>query len=338
MINIGGSMMRDSSKITPENFGEMVLLANPATIYAQCIKSFKDIVTLDQFSELLISFNHGVKQYNLLQMNELADHYNQYIWLNDDKDKGICVVFGKDGLIHRLLIKPYIEFPKSDSKLTHNLYSMPIKDEWYVFWGGNNEFLNYHYVYPSQRYAYDLVIMVDGKTYNNNGLRNENFYAFNKEVTTSANGKIIEVVNHIADNVPGEMNDDAPAGNYVIIEHANKEYSLIAHFKQHSIVVSKGEEVTQGQLLGLCGNSGNSSEPHIHFQIMDKPSLERGKSICIRFNGDIKPIQGDYVTPSSTSIISQEKNKIDTIDKVDIAFSLPDIILAIPRIIGSFFK
>lgn len=330
-------MMRHSSdKITAENFGEMILIANPATIYAQCIKSFQEIVTVNQFSELLNSFNHGVERYNLLQMNELADNYKQYIWLDDNKNKAVCVVFGKDGLIHRILVKPYIKFPQSDNQLTQNIYSMPIKDEWYVFWGGKNEFLNYHYIYPSQRYAYDLVIMKEGKSYNNNSLRNESFYAFNKEVTAPAHGRIVEVVNHIADNLPGEMNADVPAGNYVIIEHAHKEYSFIAHFKQHSIKVRKGEEVTQGQLLGLCGNSGNSSEPHIHFQVMDKPSLERGRSICIRFSGDIDPIQGDYVTPSP--INTQEKNKLDTVDKADIASSLPDFLLAIPRIIGSFFK
>jgi len=330
-------MRNSGNKIKAENFGEMVLLANPATIYDHCIKSFQEIVTLDQFSELLNSFNHGVEQYNLLQMNELAGDYKQYIWLDDDKNKAICVVFGKEGLIHRLLVKPYIKFPNCDNQLTRNIYSMPIKDEWYVFWGGKNEFLNYHYVYPSQRYAYDLVIMKDGKSYNNNRLRNENFYAFNKEVTAPANGKIIEVVNHIPDNLPGEMNEDVPAGNYVIIEHENKEYSLIAHFKQHSIVVSEGEEVRQGQLLGLCGNSGNSSEPHIHFQVMNKPSLDQGKSICIRFSGGIEPIQGDYVTPSPSPINNQEKNKLDTVDKVDISFSLSDFLLAIPRIIGSFF-
>lgn len=330
-------MVRYSSeKITTENFGEMILFANPATIYAQCIKSFQEIVTLDQFSELLNSFNHGVEHYSLLQMNELADNYKQYIWLDDDKSKAICVVFGKDGLIHRLLVKSYIKFPKSDNQLTKNVYSMPIREEWYVFWGGKNEFLNYHYAYPSQRYAYDLVIMKEGKSYNNNSLRNENFFAFNKEVIAPSDGKIVKVVNHIVDNLPGEMNDDIPAGNYVIIEHDNKEYSLIAHFKQYSIVVREGEEVIQGQLLGLCGNSGNSSEPHIHFQVMNKPSLERGTSICIRFNGDIEPIQGDYVIPSP--INSQEKVKLDAVDKADIASSLPDFLLAIPRIIGSFFK
>lgn len=67
------------------------------------------------------------------------------------------------------------------------------------------------------------------------------------------------------------MNESQPAGNYVILEHSNKEYSLLAHFKQHSIMVNEGDIVKQGQNIGLCGNSGNSSEPHIHFQVMDSP-------------------------------------------------------------------
>ena len=57
-----------------------------------------------------------------------------------------------------------------------------------------------------------------------------------------------------------ELSPEYPAGNYVVIEHPNKEYSMIAHFKNGSILVKEGEQVKEGQLLGQCGNSGNSSE------------------------------------------------------------------------------
>jgi murein DD-endopeptidase MepM/ murein hydrolase activator NlpD len=68
------------------------------------------------------------------------------------------------------------------------------------------------------------------------------------------------VVDGVKDNVPG---------NTVILKTANNKYLLFAHLKQHSIVVKQSQKVKQGQLLGLCGNSGYSSEPHLHFHIQN---------------------------------------------------------------------
>ncbi|WP_332647813.1 M23 family metallopeptidase [Lysinibacillus sp. 54212] len=229
----------------------------------------------------------------------------QYVWIDNRKEKAIGVVFDSTNRIHRLLLKPYMKFPESDKRYSKNMYNMPIKDEWFVFWGGTNEFINYHYAYQSQRYAYDLVIMKDNQTYQDNPMQNENYYAFNREVVAPAHGKVIKVVNHIEDNVPGEMDDTQPAGNYIVLEHPNKEYSFLAHFKQHSIVVKEGEIVQQGQRVGLCGNSGNSSEAHIHFQVMDSPDYTNCQSIRIRFSDGEEPIQGDIVTPFGL------KNKMD---------------------------
>lgn len=56
-------------------------------------------------------------------------------------------------------------FSESDKKYSQNTYIMPIKEEWFVFWGGVNEFVNYHYAYEAQRFAYDLVIMKNDSTF-----------------------------------------------------------------------------------------------------------------------------------------------------------------------------
>lgn len=324
-----------SEYITPENFGDYFLQGEPERIYNQCIKDFQKIVTLNQFKELVHSFNQNVDYYQLTQITSLGT-FTQYLWLDKCREKSICVVFDSFNRINRLLIKPFITFPKSDDRYTQNIYSMPVQDEWTVFWGGKNEFVNYHYVYESQRYAYDLVVMKDNMTYKDNKICNENYYAFNKEVMAPANGKVVKVINHISDNIPGEMNEAQPAGNYVVIQHANKEYSLIAHFKQNSIVVHEGEELKQGQLIGLCGNSGNSSEAHIHFQVMDNPELSKCKSICIRFNDGIEPVQGDLASPSYPT--DPDDKKLDNVDKVEIALSLTDVLLFLPRLIGHLFK
>ncbi|MDI2588491.1 M23 family metallopeptidase [Psychrobacillus sp. NEAU-3TGS] len=111
-------------------------------------------------------------------------------------------------------------------------------------------------------------------SYRNTQTGNNNFYAFGEDIVAPGDGKIVKVVDGLKDNIPGEMDTNNLAGNYVVIEHANKEFSMIAHFKQNSILVKVGEVVTEGQLIGKCGNSGNSSEPHIHFQVMDSPDFE----------------------------------------------------------------
>lgn len=281
--------------VTPENFGHCFGQRCYEEIYKQCGPDFKQLVTIEQFIEIASSFNQGVESYERLTTTSLGA-CTQYVWLDQRKEKGICVAFDATNTIQSLYLKPYITFPESDQRYTENTYIMPVNEEWFVFWGGANEFINYHYVYGSQRYAYDLVIMKDGQSYKDTGAGNESYYAFNKEVVAPADGKVVKVVNDLADNVPGESDELQPAGNYVIIEHPNNEYSFLAHFRQQSIQVNVGDTVKQGQVLGLCGNSGNSSEPHIHFQVMTSANYENTESIRIRFKDGKEPIQGDTVS------------------------------------------
>lgn len=332
---VGDAFVRknEDQYITPENFGHFFLNGNSETLYKQCIKDLKELLTIGQFKELVQSFNKNVESYQLIETT-LIGSFVQYLWLDNHSEKIICVLFDSMDAIHRLLLKPYITFPKSDKRYSKNAYTFPVKEDWLVFWGGTNEFINYHYIYESQRYAYDLVVMKDDQTYKDNRMHNKNFYAFDKEVVAPADSKVVKVINNIIDNIPGEMNESQPAGNYVILEHSNKEYSLLAHLKQDSIMVNEGEIVKRGQIVGLCGNSGNSSEPHIHFQVMDSPDYMNCQSIRISFIDGLEPIQGDTVT----QCIQKKKEKMDTFDKVENAFTLADFFLFIPRIIGSFFK
>jgi murein DD-endopeptidase MepM/ murein hydrolase activator NlpD len=97
-------------------------------------------------------------------------------------------------------------------------------------------------------------------------------------------------------------------GNMVVIRHGEGEYSLFAHFKQNSIRVRIGDKVTSGQTIGLLGNSGNSTEPHLHFQMQNAPFFEDEASlktffekITVRRDGkpetknDYSPVKGDIV-------------------------------------------
>jgi murein DD-endopeptidase MepM/ murein hydrolase activator NlpD len=70
------------------------------------------------------------------------------------------------------------------------------------------------------------------------------------------------------ENIPIEEAD----GNHVVLDLGDGRYALFAHLKPGSVRVRVGETVRRGQVLGLVGTSGNSSEPHLHFHVMDNPS------------------------------------------------------------------
>jgi murein DD-endopeptidase MepM/ murein hydrolase activator NlpD len=112
-------------------------------------------------------------------------------------------------------------------------------------------------------------------------------------------------VNGVKDNTPGEMNPTYALGNSVIIMTDKKEFLVFAHFKQNSIAVHQGQKVKQGQMLGLCGNSGNSSEPHLHFHIQNIEDMNNATGVKCYFdkilvNGDLlndySPIKGDRIS------------------------------------------
>lgn len=74
-------------------------------------------------------------------------------------------------------------------------------------------------------------------------------------------------------------------GNHVTIRGADGVYALVAHLKQGSLLVAEGDTVTAGQPIAACGNTGNTSEPHVHAQLMDRASLWTAQGIPFAFEG-----------------------------------------------------
>jgi urea transporter len=122
--------------------------------------------------------------------------------------------------------------------------------------------------------ALDFVITDEDKsTYRDTGTRPEHFYCFNKPVLACADGVVEDVVSHVEDNTIGVVNTGQNWGNTVVIKHVTGFYTKVSHLKQHSVRVKIGDHVKQGDLLGLCGNSGRSPEPHLHFQAQVTPYI-----------------------------------------------------------------
>ena len=223
-------------------------------------------------------------------------------------DKAVLAVnisIDKSSKINGFFINEFKEdnLPKIERNSTKLI--LPFKDEWTVTWGGDTAELNYHVESNAQKNAFDFVITdKNGKSYKTDGATNEDYYAFGKELIAPCNGEIVLVVDGIKDNSPGELNPTYVPGNTVIIKTENEEYLFFAHFKQQSIVVKQGQKVKKGEILGLCGNSGNSSEPHLHFHIQNVENMNIATGVkCyfdqINVNGKIKmdysPIKAEKI-------------------------------------------
>lgn len=145
-----------------------------------------------------------------------------------------------------------------------------------VFWGGARVELNQHVNHKSQRRAADLLVLgEDGKSVTGDGKKNADSRIYGMPVLATAAGKVVTVIGGIPDNEPGKMNAYMAFGNTVVIEHQPRLFSTYAHLQPGKVRVKVGQTVKAGDVLGLVGNSGNSSEAHLHFQLQDGPLIGR---------------------------------------------------------------
>jgi len=116
--------------------------------------------------------------------------------------------------------------------------------------------------------ALDFVLNDEsGKSWDKSPNLVGNFYCYDKPVVSPGDGVIAEVIDNIDDNEPGKVNTVNNWGNTIVIRHLNNLFSQVSHLRAGTFRVKKGDFVKQGDILALCGNSGRSPEPHIHFQV-----------------------------------------------------------------------
>ena len=162
-----------------------------------------------------------------------------------------------------MLVKP-VAFPTSlETTQPSATVRLPADVPLIVGWGGDRIETNYHAIAPDQRWAYDLLVepaaMGSGRL--------EDYGCYGVPVVAPANGVVVKAHDGEPDATPGVVSNNftAPEGNFVAIRlEETGTYLLIAHLKPGSVTVQTGETVREGQVIGACGNSGNTSEPHIH--------------------------------------------------------------------------
>ena len=132
----------------------------------------------------------------------------------------------------------------------------------------------------------------------------KNYSGWGREVISPASGTIVQARNNRPDQpIAGESNpaffvpefpDGGDPGNYVVIDHGNGEFSMIAHMQKGSVRVKRGDRVNQGQPIGLVGNSGDTSGPHVHYQLQNGPDWERADGLPPRFTNVSTTERGSY--------------------------------------------
>lgn len=172
--------------------------------------------------------------------------------------------------------------------MSKNKYQLPFKEEFYIEFGGITQKDSHSYDIPLQRYAYDFEIRENDLPYHDDYLKIENYYSYQKKIYAPLDGYIVDICNEYPDtkirkNRPIVCDVDDVKGNYILIKHKNKEYSLIAHILKDSFQVKIGDMVKTGDYIAQVGNSGNTNGPHIHYQVQDDFNFETAKGVPIHF-------------------------------------------------------
>lgn len=165
--------------------------------------------------------------------------------------------------------------------------TFPLRNgKWYIAQGGGAR-LNPHASFPEQRGALDVIqIGRGGARARGTGLRgeNESYPVYGQSLYAPCDGTVVSAADHLDDQEPGTIRYQPPYGNHVFID-TGAEIVKLAHLRRGTVTVKTGDPVHAGQLLGEVGNSGNSTEPHLHIH------AERdGLGLDLQFTGVTGPL------------------------------------------------
>ena len=241
---------------------------------------------------------------------------NRRIYLADHRwgrrTLAIEVTFGRGAEITGIRGSPATPLPRDPNagRRLRTRLALPFRGEWWVFWGGATERQNYHVVAPDQRHAYDLVGWRAGATHRGSGSRNADYWAWGRPVARARRRGRRRGSRRRARQSPAGRDREPPAnpaGNHVVLDLGNGEYALLAHLRRGSVRVQARPACPPRRVLGRCGNSGNSSEPHLHFHLQDRPTLfGAARGLPVAFAGYAAdgrtvargtPVQGQFLRP-----------------------------------------
>jgi Peptidase family M23 len=156
---------------------------------------------------------------------------------------------------------------------------LPLAGEWYVIHGGRSDLINAHYpsslplIGPEQADALDVIQVQNGRSFSGDSKQLTSYLAFGQPVLAPGDGIITDLTDTLPDLPIGTSDNTHLEGNYLVLDLGGQRYVMLAHLKQGSARVAVGDKVKRGQPIAQVGNSGDTSEPHLHLQIQNKPTF-----------------------------------------------------------------
>ncbi|HFK1471877.1 TPA: M23 family metallopeptidase [Bacillus paranthracis] len=175
----------------------------------------------------------------------------------------------------------------------------PLNERALIGWGGDRLETNYHVIKPNERWAYDILIPpAEVKS-----SKLDDYGIYGAKVMAPASGTVVSINNDEKDLVPGSDDFQSMAGNHIYLRlDETGTFLVLAHLKKGSIKVKEGQHVNEGEFLAQVGNSGSSSEPHLHIhhqrQDPSKVSMFLSEGLPLYFRtekGVIMPEKGEYI-------------------------------------------
>jgi murein DD-endopeptidase MepM/ murein hydrolase activator NlpD len=243
-----------------------------------------------------------------MQFYTLREGAHVYRVVFDKSVADLTVTLSPESKINGLLISRPMSLGIPLLERNTTIMSLPFNGEWFVYWGGVTEVQNYHVKEVTQQYAYDIMKVKDGASYVGDPLLNESYFAFGEDIIAPCDARVVTVIDGVPDNIPGEMNPQQLTGNTIVLQTDNEEYLLMAHLMKGSIVVQEGQDIRKGEILAKCGNSGNSTEPHLHLSLQNAAEMEESIGAKLYFdrievNGEIRldylPVKEDFISNSN---------------------------------------
>ncbi len=239
---------------------------------------------------------------NRLEPNKGILINNQYLQFSGEVEKIRVVAVGKSdkGKVSQSFAEIAVLNYQSKTK-----FFFPLSRTWNVSNATNPS--GTHRWGIGQEFAYDLVkVDSEGNPGTGDETKPESYYAYGQEVSAAADGVIYEVRDGIDDTPLAQFADADSSvvmkrlneyqtklkqqygvrgteGNYIIINHGNNEYSVMVHLKKNSIRVKRGDSVKQGQVIAQVGQSGLSTEPHLHFEVVSDPDPLKQRGLPVSF-------------------------------------------------------
>lgn len=259
-----------------------------------CVISGLDIVAGDSGSRVLASFTQAdlqrVIERRATEKSRIAPEASIviYAWATVDRPEE-----APTKLQNRLRVKigDYAEVLTLQTQAipvaTNTLVvSPPLKgDRWVAGGGPSNTAGHRRALIPvegraviAQRFAIDWIqVGKNGKTFRGDPLDNKSYYAYGAEAFAVADGVVAATLDGVPSNIPGPESRAVPitleniGGNHIVLDIGNGYYAFYAHLQPGSLRFKVGDKVRRGEVVGLVGNTGNSTEPHLHFHIANAP-------------------------------------------------------------------